>query len=372
MKWCKSCVLPDTRPNLIIMEDGRCNACHSHASKPTIPWHEREKDFVKVVQNAKRQSTGYDCIIPVSGGKDSTWQTLKCLEYGLNPLAVTWKTPSRTKLGQDNLDNLISLGVDHIDYQINPRIEAKFMVKTFESLGSTAIPMHLAIFNIPLMLAVRFKIPLIIWGENSAFEYGAADEQHTGFKLDKTWLRNYGVTHGTDASSWICDELRREELTAYFGPDDQQLSEFTPNAIFLGHYFEWDPESTASVAKANGFKFNSGIARTGYYDFADIDDDFISIHHWMKWYKFGFTRAFDNLSLEIRNGRLKREQALEILLKIGDSTPYDDIERFCSFSGITQSEFFSIAETFRNSVIWKEASDGTRYIQDFLIDNWNW
>ena len=184
------------------MEDGRCNACHAHSSKPTIPWHEREKDFLRVVQNAKKLSHGYDCIIPVSGGKDSTWQTIKCLEYGLNPLAVTWKTPARTKVGQDNLNNLISLGVDHIDYQINPIVEAKFMVKAFRKLGSTAIPMHLALFNIPLMLAVRFKIPLIVWGENSAFEYGA-DKRYTGFKLDKTWLRNYGVAHGTDASNWI-------------------------------------------------------------------------------------------------------------------------------------------------------------------------
>ena len=165
---------------------------------------------------------------------------------------------------------------------------------------------------------------------------------------------------------------KRENLTAYFGPEELQLSEFTPNAIFLGHYFEWDPEDTARIAKAHGFKFNSGIARTGYYDFADIDDDFISLHHWMKWYKFGFTRTFDNLSLEIRNGRLKREQAIQILLDTGDSTPYADIDKFCKFSGISQSEFFSIAETFRNKEIWKEMAGEKWYIENFLIDNWSW
>ena len=112
-----------------------------------------------------------------------------------------------------NLDNLIALGVDHIDYQINPQVEGRFMVKAFERFGSTAIPMHMALFNIPLTLAVRLQIPLVVWGENSAFEYGSQDEALMGFKLDRRWLQKYGVTHGTTAEDWL-SAGRSEEHTS--------------------------------------------------------------------------------------------------------------------------------------------------------------
>lgn len=371
MRYCHSCILPDTRPNLTLNAAGLCNACEAHSTKTTIDWSAREKAFSEVVEHAQARSRGYDCLIPVSGGKDSTWQVVKCLEYGLNPLAVTWKTPGRTAIGERNLANLINLGVDHIDYQVSPRVERKFMYEAFCRYGSTAIPMHLAIFNIPTQLALRFRIPLVIWGENSAFEYGGPAEERTGFKLDATWLRRFGVTHGTTAADWVSATLSRQELTPYFGPGEEDLEASGVTAVFLGYYFKWDPEMTRSVAVAHGFAANPGGARTGLYDYADIDDDFISIHHWLKWYKFGFTRLFDNLSLEIRNGRITRAKAIDIVRDVGDQTPHSDIEKFCVFTGISKSNFFEVAEKFRNREIWYQNGEVWR-IKDFLISDWDW
>jgi N-acetyl sugar amidotransferase len=371
-KYCSRCVLPDTRPGLVIGDDGVCNACKNAGSKVgQIDWNGREKAFRDVAQNSKKRSSGYDCLIPVSGGKDSTWQVVKCLEYGLKPLAVTWKTPARTELGRENLENLISLGVDHIDYSINPKVEKKFMLKALERFGSTAIPMHLALFNIPLKIAVKFDIPLVVWGENSAFEYGADEEDLTGFKLNSKWLKKFGVSHGTMASDWIDNELTEKELTPYFGPDDYELEEKKVLAIFLGYYFPWDPEMTYHVARIHGFKSRAEGPRTGYYDYADVDDDFISIHHYLKWYKFGFTRLYDNLSLEIRNGRLSRDDAIEIIRRKGDQMPHDDIMKFCNYVGITAASFFEIIEKFRNKEIW-ELRDNTWRIPGFIISDWRW
>ena len=107
MLWCKNCVLPNTRPNLKINSSGICNACINHKSKKIINWEERANKFKKICNEAKERSKGYDCLIPVSGGKDSTWQTIKLIEMGLKPLAITWKPPGRTSIGQDNLNNLI-------------------------------------------------------------------------------------------------------------------------------------------------------------------------------------------------------------------------------------------------------------------------
>ena len=372
MRWCQSCVLPDTRPNLTIGDDGICNACKRHGTKLYIDWAARAQQLRHVADWAKVTSrAGYDCLIPVSGGKDSTWQTIRCLELGLRPLAVTWKTPARTFIGQKNLDNLISLGVDHIDYRINPKVEARFMVEALKRYGSTAIPMHMALYNIPLSIAARFRIPLVVWGENSAFEYGDSSDAHTGFRLTAEWIRTYGVTHGTSAIDWVSKDLSAKDLAAYFGPSDEDLEGNSMHAIFLGYYLRWDPDETYRIAKKHGFRVDERV-RTGFYDFADIDDNFISIHHWMKWYKFGFTRLFDNLSLEIRNGRMTRDEALVVIRTAGDQTPREDIATFCDFAGISTERFYAVAETFRNPDIWVRNTDGVWHITDFLIPEWNW
>lgn len=371
MRWCRSCVLPDTRPNLVIHEDGICNACHNHSNKPNIDWTGREASFQALAANAKASSNGgYHCLIPVSGGKDSTWQVVTCLEYGLSPLCVTWRTPGRTKIGEENLRNLISLGVDHIDFSINPKVEKRFMLKAVERYGDPAIPMHMALFNITLSTAARFRIPLIVWGENSAFEYGGADEQSKGFALDEAWLHRFGVTKGTTAADWLDADLTKDDLRPYERPTAAELAAAGTRAVFLGYYFPWDPETTLKVALLHGFQ-RAELPRTGYYDYADIDDDFISVHHWFKWYKFGFTRLFDNLSLEIRNGRMSRGEAIDIIRSRGDDTPINDIANLSRYLGISPERFFHISENFRNVEIWKRR-DGKWTIPDFLIPDWRW
>src|SRR5579859_1709363 len=283
MRWCSRCVLPDTRPNLVLDEQGVCNACRSHERKPEIDWAARESAFRELVDRLRRPEHGYDAVIPVSGGKDSTWQVVVCLEHGLNPLAVTWKTPARTEIGAQNLANLVSLGVDHVDYQVNPRVERVFLRRALERFGDPAIPMHMALFNIPLAIAYRFGIPFVVWGENSASEYGTTEPSLAGFALDDAWLARYGVTHGTNAADWVSEGLTERQLTPYFGPTESELRRAGVRAVFLGEFFRWDPEESLRVALAHGFKRREVGPKTGFYDYADIDDDFISIHHWLKW-----------------------------------------------------------------------------------------
>lgn len=371
MRYCQHCLLPDTRPGLHILGDGICNACHSHRTKAgDIDWNARREAFEKVVARAKQLSQGYDCLIPVSGGKDSTWQVVRCLEYGLNPLAVTWKTPARTALGQQNLDNLVRLGVDHIDYQVNLEVEKRFMLAALERFGTTALPMHMALHNIPITIAVKWNIPLIVWGENSADEYGGEDSEK-GALLDSRWRARHGVTHGTTAVDWVGKPFTRKELTPYFGPSDAELENHGVRAVFLGYFFPWDPAESLRVATQHGFQIRQEGPKLGLYNFADIDDDFISIHHYIKWYKFGITRLFDNLSLEIRNGRMSREEALQTLARYGEQRPDEDIEKFCAFVGISRKRFDAILENFRNPDIW-QIDNGTWKIPGFILPNWNW
>jgi N-acetyl sugar amidotransferase len=371
VRFCSRCVLPNTRPCLTILDSGICSACAEHERRASIDWDGRAAAFTGLCRDVRTQGSGYDCVIPVSGGKDSTWQVVTALEHGLRPLAATWKSPGRTPIGARNLANLVSLGVDHVDYQINPHVERTFMRDAFRRFGSTAIPMHLALFAIPMTLAVRFRIPLVLWGEDPGVEYcGELDhDDRTG--LGGSWIAKQGVSHGTTAADWVGDVLSEKELAGYFGPTDAELDEARVTAIFLGHFFRWDPARSFEVARQHGFEANTARPRTGIYDFADIDDDFISIHHYVKWLKFGLTRSFDNLSLEIRNGRLSRSEAIEVLRGLGDERPNEDIDRFCEFAEIGRAEFDQIAETYRNREIWTQR-DGTWLIEGFLVPDWRW
>lgn len=367
MKYCRKCILPNTRPGLVLDEDGVCSACRSFEHRTNIDWGARKSAFCDVAEDAKERSKGYDCVVPVSGGKDSTWQVATCLEHGLNPLCVTWRTPGRTRLGQRNLDNLIAMGVDHIDYVVNPDVERLFVHKALVKFGIPGLPMHMALFNIPLNVAARFEVPLMVWGENAASEY-TGESMHSGFRLNDDWIARYGVTNGTVASDWVDDELTEKMMMPYIGPPANLRNNVT--GVFLGYYFPWDVEAVYRLAKANGFK-GGGQAKTGLYDYADIDDDFISVHHWLKWHKFGFTRLWDNLSLEIRNGRMSREEAIRMIAETGDETPAEDIEKFCDFLRIPTSYFFKICDSFRDPGIWRR--DGSTWsIDGFLIKDWNW
>jgi hypothetical protein len=201
-------------------------------------------------------------------------------------------------------------------------------------------------------------------------EYVGDEQEASSFELTSEWVRKYGAVHGTSASDWVSDELSARDLAIYSGPTDDELRAAGISAVFLGMFFPWDPQETFEAARRHGFEADEQ-PRTGAYAYADIDDDFISIHHWLKWFKFGFTRVWDNLSLEIRNGRLTRDEAIALTGELGDQTPREDIASFCDYVGMEEREFFEIAETFRNRDIWTRR-DGVWQIDDFLIPDWRW
>ena len=280
-------------------------------------------------------------MIPVSGGKDSTWQVLVAKKFGLKILCVTWRSPARNKLGQSNLDNLIRLGVDHIDFSIDKNIEKNFIKKTFVKFGNPLIPMHLALHAIPTRIAIEKDIPLILWGENSAYEYGG----HKSFKgksMNNKWRKVFGVNEGKPINYWLDKNLTERDLYPYKIPDTKKINEKKIKEVFLGYYFEWSPKKIFDISKKFGFK-SAKKPKTGFYKFADIDDAFlITIHHLMKWYKFGFTREWDNLSIEIRNKKKTRDQALKIISEKGLTLPQKEINKFCKYIGITKKIIYKL------------------------------
>tara|TARA_B100001093_G_C26716154_1_gene965739 strand:+ start:168 stop:1268 length:1101 start_codon:yes stop_codon:yes gene_type:complete len=366
MKYCKKCILPDSRPNIKINNDGYCNSKCS--SKKIINWNKRLKEFKILINKTKKTNkSNYDCIIPVSGGKDSTWQVITALKYGLIPLAITWKTPQRSEIGKKNLANLIDLGVDHIDFSINPAVEKKLIYNSFLLEGSPALTMHMAIHNIPKIFAEKLNVPIILWGENSAYEYGSEDDKLKGSKLTYKWRKKFGNLPKNFKK--ISRGIKKEQLFPYVShlkKNDKKIKE-----IFLGHYFYWDPIKINNIVKKKGF--NSDKQPTvGLYNFADIDDmSIITVHHWMKWYKFGFTRLWDNLSIEIRERRITRTEAIKIV-NSEKKIPHTQIKLFCKYLNISTKTFFKIAEKFRNKKIWKLNNKKKWHLENFLIKDYKW
>ena len=372
MNYCKNCVLPDTRPNLFIDKKTLlCSVCKPlNYKKREVNWVEREREFKFLANQIKKQNNIYDCLIPVSGGKDSTWQVLTAIKNNLKPLCITWRSPARNVTGQKNLDNLIKLGVDHIDFSINPKIEKYFTLKTFRKFGNPLIAMHMALHALTVQTAIEKKIKLIIWGENTADEYGGK-KYLKGKYMNNEWRKYFGVNNNTKINYWYDKTINYKSSFPYKLPSQKEIDKNKIKEVFLGYFFKWDPKKIFKISKKFGFT-KSKKPKTGIYNFADIDDEFlITIHHYMKWYKFGFSRIWDNLSIEIRNGRINRKKAIKIIKKFGNEKPKYEIKKFCKYLNISQSEFFKICEKLRNKKIWSKSNNKWK-INNFLINNWKW
>tara|TARA_B100000886_G_scaffold275859_1_gene199796 strand:+ start:962 stop:2101 length:1140 start_codon:yes stop_codon:yes gene_type:complete len=370
MKYCKKCILPDSRPGIFLDNEGICSGCKGHILKDKINWNKRYKELLKIIKDAKKKSTNYHCIVPISGGKDSWYQVILAKKLGLKILGITWKTPARTPLGEKNLINLLQkLKIDHIDYSISQDVEKKFMIAAFEKSGDSGLPMHLAIFSIARRLGSQLKIPLIIWGENSQLEYGGTKEDQLRTDLDSHWVKKHGCMQEKSAKDWIgINKLNSRDLIPYQSP---KIKDFQSRSIFLGSFIKWNSFKIKDFVKKYGFKFHLNKGKVGAWNFADVDCDFISLHHLPKWHKFGITRDFDNLSVQIRYGLISRKAALKKLKKEGLKTPHNDIKKFCSFVGKSQKWFWKTCEKYRNKKIWYKEK-GKWKIKDFIIKDWNW
>ena len=364
-------MLPDTRPGVLLDGEDVCRGCRNAEAKREIDWSARAAAFEVLAAEARSAGGSHDCVIPVSGGKDSHWQLDTCLELGLRPLCVTYVHPGRTELGEENLRRLVERGVDHLELRVDPEVERRFVVRAFERTGTSGLVTHMAIYAWPLRVAVERGIPLVVYGENSAFEYGSEDDELVGARVDQRWLARFGVTDGTTAADWVHGELTAGDLAPFFRPSDEECAERGVQAVFLGHFFPWDPERSLEIARRHGFRAREEGPRVGHYDYVNIDDEMIGVHHHAKWFKFGITRSWDTVSMEIRAGRMGRGEAIEQLRERGAETPWPDIEAFCEYTGISRRDYFETMERFRNREIWSRR-DGHWEIDGFLISGFPW
>jgi N-acetyl sugar amidotransferase len=359
LTFCKRCVMPDTKPDLHLDDAGICNACRSYEGRKEVDWDARRTDLLELLEKYRRRDgSNWDCIVPVSGGKDSTYQVIRMLQLGLNPLCVTSTTCDLSSLGRKNIENLKRLGVDYVEMTPNPLVRAKLNRIGLTQVGDISWPEHLGIFTIPVRAAVQFNVPLIVWGENSQNEYGGPAAAAENNVLNRRWLEEFGGLLGMRVSDLIGMEgIEARHLIPYTYPSDADLTRVGVTGLFLGYYMSWDGLSNALIAQANGFSTYDKIVEGSMVNYENLDNHQTGIHDYFKFLKFGFGRATDLACMHIRRGRLTREDGLEAVKRLDGKFPWEylgkSLEDILRPLDISLDEFTRICDKFTNKKIFK-------------------
>jgi N-acetyl sugar amidotransferase len=364
LTYCKRCVMPDTKPDLLLDEEGVCNACRSYERRSQVDWDLRYKELLEVLERYRqRDGSNWDCIVPVSGGKDSTYQVVRMLQLGLNPLCVTASTCDLSVLGRKNIENLKRLGVDCVEISPNPLVRAKLNRIGLRQVGDISWPEHVGIFTIPVRAAVQFNVPLIVWGENSQNEYGGPASAAENNVLNRRWLEEFGGLLGMRVSDVIGqDGIEAKHLIHYTYPSDEELQRVGVTGLFLGHYIPWDGLSNTLIAQAKGFTTYDKVVEGSMVNYENLDNYQTGIHDYFKFLKFGFGRATDLACLHIRRGRLIRIDGLEAVKRLDGRFPWEylgkSLEDILRPLDVTVDEFILVCDQFTNKKIFKRDVSG--------------
>ena len=346
--------MPETKPDLFIDSEGVCSACRAFEGRRAVDWEARKRKLVEILERYRsKDGRSYDCIVPVSGGKDSHFQTLRVLELGMNPLCVTATTDHLSAVGLRNIENLKRRGVDYVEVTTNPVVRRKINRLALTQVGDISWPEHVTIFTIPVRIAMQFGVPLIVWGENPQNEYGGPAAAAENNVLTRRWLEEFGGLLGLRVSDLIGQEgIEPRHLIQYTYPTDEELRRVGLTGIFLGYYLPWDGYGNALYAQAHGFETYHATVEGSIVNYENLDNFQTGIHDYFKFLKYGFGRATDLACMHVRRGRLSREDALELVKKHDGKFPWTylgtSLEEILKPIDMTMDEFVRVCDRFTN------------------------
>jgi N-acetyl sugar amidotransferase len=356
--------MPESKPDLLIDQEGICNACRNIELRESIDWDNRFRELEEVLDKYRsKDGSNYDCIVPVSGGKDSHAQAIRMLELGMNPLCVTATTDKLADIGRRNIENLKNLGMDYIEVSTNPVVRRKINRLGLVQVGDISWPEHVAIFTIPVRIAVKFEIPLIIWGENSQNEFGGPAAAAENNVLTRRWLEEFGGLLGLRVSDLIgTEDIDKKHLIQYTYPTDEELGRVGVTGLFLGYYQPWDGYQNALLAQAYGFETYHKPVEGSLVNYENLDNIHTGIHDYFKFLKYGFGRATDLACLHIRRGRLLRRDAIQLIKRHDGKFPWEylgcPIDEVLNDIDLTLDEFVKVCDRFTNKRLFECNASG--------------
>jgi N-acetyl sugar amidotransferase len=373
MRYCKRCLQPDTRPGIVFDDEQICFACRYEESKATIDWAAREaelKGFAEEAKaEAKKRGNIYDCIIGVSGGKDSTFQAVYAKEkLGLNPLLINCMPDEITEVGQKNINNLNNLGFDIISIRPNPIVAKKLARKSFFERGNIIAASEYCLWASSYIMAVKFNIPLIIQGENAALTLGAAKNQEpTGNAFSVMQLE---TIRGASVDSFVdlSNNITEKDLFLYKIPTVEEMQAKGIKAIFLQYYTkEWSQVSNADFAIARGLTGRTDDLHDlgRYRRYTALDCDLQIPNQMIKYLKFGFGYATDEICYDIREGRFSREDGKWYVNEYDGLCGEKYIQKACDYLSITKEEFWEVVDKYVNRDLFEKV-DG-KWTRKFTV-----
>ena len=374
MRYCKRCVYPEVAVNTILDDEGICSACRVTQEfqklKPGF-WEQREQRFVEIIERYRnKKQDNYDCIIAVSGGKDSYWQTYLIKKvHGLNPLLVTYHGNNYLPEGESNLNRMRDVfGVDHMVFGPSVETLRKLNRLCFKKMGDMNWHAHAGIKIVPIIAAVRLDIPLVVWGEITWTVAGMFSPDDY-VEYNKRTVMEHDL-RGYDWKTMVDEEkgIEPKDLLWLRFPSDKELGRVGVRGIYIGNFYKWDPNShAAKMHKECGFEYARQFFERTYRKMSNLDDMHENgIHDYMKFIKFGYGRASDHASKDIRDGYITREQGIELVRKYDHVKPRRDLERWLEYVGMTEQEFDHIADTFRDPRVWRKEKGA--WVKDNIWD----
>lgn len=356
--FCKKCIMPSSRPRVNFNPDGVCNACINAEEKKKIDWSKRENEFFEIVERIKKnkeRNLDYDCIIPWSGGKDSTSIALKLKKFGLNPLLVTFSPLILNECGQKNRNSLINRGFDAILIQPNNDVAKKLAKRFFIERGNPKVAWDAGINSTPVQIASNYKIPYIFYAEHGESEYG-------GLVLSEESKRTRDtqevIEHqiGDYPENWVNDEISAKDLNVYIFPDkDKKKNNIT--SYYFSYFFKWSMLENYHYVKKEMPEFEenpNGRTEGTFTNFDSLDDKIDDLYYYMQYIKFGFGRATRDSCRMIQNNQMTRAEAIDLARKYDGEEPKIYQKEVLEYLDINNEQYFEIIEKHRNNEIWKQ------------------
>jgi len=369
MRRCNNCLMPDTKPGLVLDKNGVCQACiHAQVKKKT-DYRKRFQELKQLCNRYKRKDGFYDSIITVSGGKDSHFQTFVFKKLlGMNPLLITVGDPfTKTKAGLHNIKNICSVfNCDLISLSLSPDLVRRMVRIAFQEFGSSTWPIDRAIYCFSIRMAINTKIPLVVYGENVSWEYGGVQQEETYSAKDQI---NNDVAKKVDFSLWYRNGINDKELTMLKYPTPEEMKEADLEPIYLSYFIPWDGYRNYRIAKRYGFRdLANEWKRQGYIeDYDQIDSVAYLINPWMKYPKFGFARVTDVAGYWIRSAKITREEGKRLINKHDYKLDQKILDAFLNFTGYTEREFWDIVEKFWNREIFEKVDGRWRLKKEYKL-----
>lgn len=366
MRWCKRCVYPQAAVNLSLDEDGVCSSCRTFEAFDKLTpefWDQRRKRFERILEETLKDRKGnYDVLIPVSGGKDSYYQThVICKEYGLKPLLVTYHGNNYLPVADYNRDRMRHVfDADHMVVGPSVDVLRKLNRLCFRKMGDMNWHAHCGIFTTPIQIAVKFDIPLVIWGE-IAWDISGMYEPDDFVEFSARVRHEHGL-RGFEWYDLIDDpveKLSARDMNWAKYPTDEEILKVGVRGLYIGNFFKWDPNWHAKLVETeyNWKGAREPFQRT-YRTFSNLDDRYENgIHDLLKFVKFGYGRASDHVSKDIRTGYLTREKGIELVRK-HDHVVSEDLYYWLDYVGMREEEFWRIADGFRDKRVWRKNAAG--------------